>query len=274
MHFILLGLGFILNPPTGLAFGTVLVIALILGLLHGATPDEHTWPITFSYAIGSYSTKGGMKSGFSFSAGFTVQRAILTTLGFAGLAVIYKQYNLDGPVYVLVGIAMVLAGLYILNKRRYLHVPIDALFGSKGHHTENAKRLSIEETHPKSVPTGMAFVHGVIAGWGFGAYSTIITFVLAPQAPSLIYAPLVGLCFGIGTMIMQIIFGAIFANLARVKKLSEAQLAQVGRKTAGSVLYYGGAAFALIGIAILIFPMLDNIAISTGNPIPNTRIVA
>jgi ABC-type nickel/cobalt efflux system permease component RcnA len=38
---------------TGLA---VFITALVLGVIHGITPDEHTWPITFSYAIGSYST--------------------------------------------------------------------------------------------------------------------------------------------------------------------------------------------------------------------------
>jgi len=41
-------------------------------MLHGITPDEHTWPITFSYAVGEYSTRGGMKAGFLFSLGFTI----------------------------------------------------------------------------------------------------------------------------------------------------------------------------------------------------------
>ena len=77
-------ISYVLNPSSNLALGTILVIALVLGIMHGATPDEHTWPITFSYAIGSYSTRKGMKAGFAFSAGFTVQRAILTTLGFIG----------------------------------------------------------------------------------------------------------------------------------------------------------------------------------------------
>lgn len=76
----------LLNPPAGLTLLTILSVAFILGLLHGATPDEHTWPITFSYAVGSYSTKRGMKAGFVFSLGFMVQRALLTTLGFLGLA--------------------------------------------------------------------------------------------------------------------------------------------------------------------------------------------
>jgi hypothetical protein len=28
-----------------------LIYSFLFGLLHGILPDEHTWPITFSYAI-------------------------------------------------------------------------------------------------------------------------------------------------------------------------------------------------------------------------------
>lgn len=261
-------LGFILNPSEGLSLTYILIIALILGIMHGATPDEHTWPITFSYSVGSYSTKKGMKAGFMFSAGFTAQRAFLTTLGFLGLAVVYEKYNLNGPVYIIVGVAMALAGAYILNKRKYLHIPFDKFLGSKSHHSFKAG--SVHPRHSmRSVPLKTAVMHGLIAGFGFGAYATIIVFILAPQVPGLIYAPLVGIMFGIGTMIMQIIFGAAFANFARIKRLSENDVDYIGRKTAGRTLYYGGALFALIGALIIMFPILNNIALSTGSSIPN-----
>ncbi len=262
-------LNYILDPAKGLSLGMVLVISLILGVLHGATPDEHTWPITFSYAVGSYSTKGGVKAGLAFSSGFTVQRAILTTLGFLGLAAIYKEYNLDGPVYVIVGIAMTMAGAYILNKGKYIHLPLDRLLHGKKHHTETAERVPLHEAELKKVPLRMAVAHGLIAGWGFGPYAAIITFILAPRLPGLIYAPLPGLFFGIGTTIMQMIFGAIFAGLARIKNISENQVARIGRKTAGRTLYYGGFMFAIIGILIIAFPALDAMAINTGLVIPN-----
>ncbi len=274
----------LLNPPQGLTLSMILIISFILGLLHGATPDEHTWPITFSYSIGSYSTKGGMKAGFAFSAGFTVQRAFLTTLGFLGLAAIYKTYNLDGPIYVLVGVVMFVAGSYVL-KGRYLHLPFDSLVQSilhgfrdhaplaGGHHTTSAERVPPHEAHMHSVSLRMATVHGLIAGFGFGAYATIITFILAPQVPGLIYAPLPGLFFGLGTMTMQIIFGAIFARFARLKKLSEDDVCYLGKYTAGRTLYYGGLLFAVVGLFIAFFPSLENFAISTGNPIPNLDAV-
>jgi hypothetical protein len=268
----MINLGGILSPGSGLAVSSIIFISYILGLLHGVTPDEHTWPITFSYSVGSYSSRGGMKAGFMFSAGFTAQRAILTTLGFLGLAAVYKEYNLDGPVYIVVGVVMFIAGSYIL-KGRYFHLPIDRILGGREHHSEMLGRVEPHEAGPKPVPLKMATIHGLIAGWGFGAYATIITFVLAPQMPSLLYAPLPGLFFGIGTMTMQVILGSVFANIMKVKKMSVDQIKFVGRKTAARTLYYGGLAFALVGAVISGFPVIDALAVNTGNPVPNLNSI-
>ncbi|MFP3131341.1 MAG: hypothetical protein RXR51_07180 [Nitrososphaeria archaeon] len=261
-------ISFLLSPPSGLSLSVILIVSYVLGLLHGATPDEHTWPITFSYAIGSYSTKRGMKAGFLFSLGFTLQRALLTTLGYLGLAYFYMKYNLDGPVYIVVGFVMAIAGSYIL-KGRYIHIPIDVALGSKLHHTDEAKRIPLHEVHEKEVPLKMTIVHGLIAGFGFGAYATVITFILAPQVPSLIYAPLPGLMFGLGTMTMQVLFGAAFASILRLKKLTEDKIKVIARRSAGRTLYYGGIAFMLIGLLVILIPPLDSFAISTGISVPN-----
>jgi hypothetical protein len=261
-------ISFLLSPPSGLSLSVILIVSYVLGLLHGATPDEHTWPITFSYAIGSYSTKRGMKAGFLFSLGFTLQRALLTTLGYLGLAYFYMKYNLDGPVYIVVGFVMAIAGSYIL-KGRYIHIPIDVALGSKLHHTDEAKRIPLHEVHEKEIPLKMTIVHGLIAGFGFGAYATIITFILAPQVPSLIYAPLPGVMFGLGTMTMQVLFGAAFATILRLKKLTEDKIKVIARRSAGRTLYYGGIAFMLIGLLVILIPPLDSFAISTGISVPN-----
>ena len=260
----------ILNPSQGLAIPVILGIAFLMGMLHGLTPDDHTWPITFSYSIGSYSTRGGMKAGLMFSGGFTIQRTILAGMGFAGLAAIYQAYNLDGYVYVLVGVGMLLAGYYML-KGTDIHVPLDRLFGAKEHHTTAAERVPMHESvaGTRPVPLKLATAHGFIAGWGLGAYASVIVFVLAPQMPNVIYAGLVGTSFGVGTMFMQIILGSVFANIMRVKKLSVGQIKYVGRSAAARTLYLGGIAFSIIGGLIVAFPFLDTIAVSTGNPIPN-----
>ena len=91
--------------------------------------------------------------------------------------------------------------------------------------------------------------------------------------PSLLYAPLPGLFFGIGTMLMQVIFGIVFAGFARSRRLSEKQISYIGRLTGGRTLYYGGMLFALIGMLVVAFPVIDSIAVGTGNPIPNLDVV-
>lgn len=248
--------------------GEILLLSFLLGVLHGATPDEHTWPITFSYAVGKYSTKGGVKAGFLFSLGFTAQRALLTTLGFLGLAAIYNKYNLDGPVYIAVGIAMAVAGSYVL-KGRYIHLPIDVVLGGRRHHSDRVGGVPMHELEERDVPLGMTVVHGLIAGFGFGTYASILTFALAPQVGSLAYAPLPGLFFGLGTMLMQMAFGALFGSIMRIKRLTEDQITKIARRTAAFTLYYGGLLFIAAGILVLALPVVDNLAIATGVPVPN-----
>ena len=69
-------IGFLLDPTGSLTVPVILAVGFILGLLHGATPDEHTWPITFSYSVGSYSSRGGFRAGLTFSGVFTLQLII------------------------------------------------------------------------------------------------------------------------------------------------------------------------------------------------------
>jgi hypothetical protein len=264
----MLDLSIILNPPEGLTVTTIMAVSFILGILHGSTPDEHTWPITFSYSIGKYSTKGGMKAGFLFSLGFTMQRAFLTTLGFLGLAAIFRAYDFEGPLSLIIGMVMAISGSYIL-KGRYIHLPIDILMRGRAHHTANAERLQLHEAQLNDIPMKMPIVHGAIAGFGIGAYSTIIIFLLTPQVPNIVYAPLPGLAYGLGTMVMQVMLGALFGRIIKIKKLGEDSIKYLGRLTAGRTLYYGGIAFIITGLIIMAFPILEDIAISTGNPIPN-----
>jgi hypothetical protein len=253
-------------------FATTIITSFVLGLLHGATPDEHTWPITFSYAVGSYSTKGGGIAGLIFSLGFTLQRALLSTFGYLGLASFYIKYDLEGPVYIAVGIVMFVAGSQVL-KGKYLHLPVDLLFRGKSHHTPFAERIPLHETKMRPISHRMAFVHGLIAGFGFGAYATVITFVLSPKMPNLLFAPLPGLMFGLGTMTIQVIFGTIFSTFVRAGKLKEDDLCYLGRSTAGKTLYYGGLIFILIGAVIIFIPSVAEIGVKTGFQIPNLDVL-
>lgn len=266
--------------PEDLGFITALIISYLLGIVHGITPDEHTWPITFSYSVGSYSTKGGFKAGAMFSAGFTLQRAVLSEVAYFALAGIFMTALAFGVTYIMVGVAMAAAGIYIARRGRYLHFhAIENYLGKAMHlHVHEEEQNNDELKHRanpvihdlKPVPLKLAFVHGLIAGFGFGAFALIIYTVLAPAMPSLWEGFLPGLLFGLGTMTMQILFGMGFGKWMQTRKnLPREGIAFVARNVSRYVLTYGGYAFVAAGAAILAFPQILNYGINTGIHVHN-----
>ncbi len=271
--------------PTDVTFIEALILSYLLGIVHGITPDEHTWPITFSYAVGSYSTRKGMKAGFIFSSGFTLQRSVISELAYFAMIAIFTTSVAFGVTYIAVGIAMAAAGFYIAKSGKYFHwhlieEKLGQLFGV---HKKNSKDQELEFEHKinplnskdavpklKEVPLKLAFVHGLIAGFGFGAFALILYTVMVSAMPSPWLGWVPGFLFGIGTMTMQIIFGAFFGTfLTKKKNLSKEGIAFVSKYISKSVLYYGGIAFVVGGILILMFPQLMGIAIHTGIKVHN-----
>ncbi|MGC8710376.1 MAG: hypothetical protein ACP5RF_02085 [Candidatus Micrarchaeia archaeon] len=274
-----------LYNPTVVGVSSALIIAFLLGIVHGITPDEHTWPITFSYAIGSYSTKKGAKAGLLFSAGFTVQRAILAELAYLALAPFLLSNNIDGAIYIVVGIVMALSGFYILKKGIYIHWHSLANLTCRffhicmGMHDKDIYEKEGLESHdmfaehkvlePRAVPLKLTFVHGLIAGFGFGAFALILYTVIVPQMPNAWVAWIPGMLFGIGTMVMQVIFGALMGFWLKTRKYAENQIAYIAKKTSGRMLAYGGIVFAIAGIILILFPQLYNYNIITPLKIHN-----
>ena len=267
--------------PTDTGFLVILLTSYLLGVVHGITPDEHTWPITFSYAIGSYSSKKGMKAGMTFSGGFTLQRAILSEVAYLALAGIFMSASVDGISYIAVGIGMAFAGIYITKKGRVAHLHsieknLYRIFGIHKHREEREEEELSHMSNPvideegKPIPLKLAFVHGLIAGFGFGAFALILYTVLAPSMPSPWIGFLPGLLFGLGTMTMQVILGAGFGTwLTKSKNLTAKGLQMVSSGITRYVLTYGGIAFLFAGFLVLAFPNLDNISIVTGIKIHN-----
>ncbi|EQD58493.1 conserved hypothetical protein, membrane [mine drainage metagenome] len=266
-----------LYDPQNLGLISALIISYLLGLVHGITPDEHTWPITFSYAIGSYSVKGGAKAGLVFSSGFTLQRAILSEVAYLALAGVFMTSLAFGITYIAVGAAMFGAGMYIKNKKIYPHwhwleEKISDITGIHRHDDKLQKQEMEHRRNPvmeargklKPVPSKLAFVHGIIAGFGFGAFALILYTVIVPTMPSIYFGWVPGFLFGIGTMTMQVIFGSIFgAWLTKVKKLTVNGMKFLARYISSNVLYYGGLAFAIAGVLILAFPQILTFGIIT-----------
>jgi hypothetical protein len=245
-----------------------LFLSYLLGIVHGITPDEHTWPITFSYAVGSGSTKRGAEVGAIFSAGFTLQRALMSELIFFVFAFgLYSFKNFIssplffGIVYSIVGAVMYIAGHYVKYGSFYPHIEVNEWI-SKG--LKKKFRHKDSDFYKRDVKVWMAFIHGLIAGFGFGAFALIIYFVFVPNMPNAYVAFLPGLMFGLGTMTMQFTFGALFGTwIKKIKKISMKGLQFIARYISSSVLLYGGLAFVIAGVSIIIFPQILTFGVIT-----------
>ena len=265
----------IFNPiGVGVLYG--LIAAFILGLIHGITPDEHTWPITFSYAIGNFSTKKGAETGLIFSLGFTAQRAAMAEVfylifayGLSGIGSALQSSLFFALVYFVVGFVMGIAGYFIKHGKAYPHVEFNKLMRGKKNRFEHKK----EDFYSKKIPNWMALIHGLIAGFGMGAFALIIFVVIVPQMPNAYLGFLPGAMFGVGTMVMQIIFGMAFGTVMRLKKLTKSALQFLARYISASVLLYGGAAFMIAGIVSAVFPQVLYLGISTGIGVYNLNSI-
>jgi hypothetical protein len=261
-------------------FAFAIFLAFLLGVIHGITPDEHTWPIVFSYSIGAGSTKGGMKAAILFSLSFAVQRGIMTELAYLGLAPIIIGLLNNGLVYLSVGLLMLVAGAVVLHRRTYLHLHILERIGDMAihrgigsHHPRLGEgMLSEKKQHPHIVgqaPLNMVIVHGFVAGFGFGAFALILLTILAPAMPNLYVAWLPGFAYGLGTLASVLIFGVAFGHFMQTRRFEHKDLEFIARNTSGRTLWYGGIAFMLVGLAYVFLPSLANFQIPTPIPIYN-----
>ena len=236
---------------------TAVIYSFLFGLLHGILPDEHTWPITFSYAIGGGSGKEGMKAGLFFSAAFTLQRTILSELAYLALAPFLLEPTVNGIAYIVVGIAMSAAGAIVLRRNRYPH------FHLLGHHHDAAKEIErtihvlgrphAENTAPTTaLPVRWTIIHGFIAGFGFGGFSVFVNTIAAPAMSSAWIGFLPGLVFGLGTMMMLAILGAVFGiSLRWLDTFTKQEIERIGAQTGGRTLFFGGILFCFAGFVTL-----------------------
>ncbi len=247
------------NPAGHIPVLAAVITAFLLGMVHGVTPDEHTWPITFSYSVGSYSSKGGMKAGFLFSLAFTLQRAIASELAFFALVGFQLATRWGFEVYAVVGLVMLFSGLYVLRKGNSWHL---LTFHRHSHRHSHDAATILQE--PTPMPKYMPLVHGFIAGWGVGAFAIIIYTALAPDMPSAWVGWVPGALFGLGTMVMQIILGSLFGTWMAHRNLSAKARAYVARKMSARTLAGGGVGFILIATLGILWPhVLSSLAVVT-----------
>lgn len=254
------------SPHHGLSLGMVVLTAFALGVVHGVTPDEHTWPITFSYAIGSFSARKGMRSALAFSLSFTLQRALLSELAYLGMLRIANSPTWNAGIYVAVGAVMGLAAFYVLRLRCALHLHLWPPSIGGCHRPSHA---DTEEWAGRTPTPAMAAVHGFVAGWGLGAFALIMATVLAPAMPSAALGWVPGAAFGLGTTAVLVAAGAVIGSLIRRQRLPEQLAQRVAQEGAGWTLLVGGGLFVAAGAAGLVVPSVMTAGISTGIHVHN-----
>jgi hypothetical protein len=239
----------------------ILIDCFLLGLLHGIVPDEHTWPITFSYAIGSGGSWQGMRRGIYFAGAFTLQRALLSELAWFALASFLHRPGIQAAVYIAVGAAMTLAGWLLLRRGRYGHIHL------LGHHhgREEAMEPSgavLGRSHAAcddaghddgeaALPARWTIVHGFIAGFGIGGFAVYVNGVAAPAMPSAWAGFLPGLIFGLGTVAMLALIGAAFgAAVPAVTRWRKQDVQRFGAHAGALMLFAGGFLYAVAGILV------------------------
>lgn len=235
-----------------------------LGMLHGVVPDEHTWPITFSYSVGAATGRGGLLSGTFFSLAFTTQRAIMAQLvSFAIFPYLAFSNQLNGPVYVAVGLAMAAAGYLILSRRLPHWHPL--MWASKH---DLAKH---EDDVAKSgrVPLHWCLIHGFIAGFGvdLGLFTTFVYLVAVPSMPSYLLGFLPGAAFGFGTLAVLVAIGLLFGGSFQLaKKWGAKRIETFGSLVGARSLLYGGLVFLVAGV-LFYFGLAQLLPFDFGNMI-------
>jgi ABC-type nickel/cobalt efflux system permease component RcnA len=244
------------------------IYSFLFGMLHGILPDEHTWPITFSYAIGGASGREGLRAGLFFSAAFTIQRTLLSEVAYLALAPFLLSPTINGIVYIVVGLAMSAAGAVVVRRNRVPHIHLVGHHHDAKHEPEAggqiltrthdaAEQAAAEQAAARETaaapPVRWTIVHGFIAGFGFGGFSLFVNTVAAPAMGSPWLGFLPGLVFGMGTMIVLVLVGALFgASLRWTRKLSEQEVRRIGSQTGGRTLFFGGLLFAVAGIVTIL----------------------
>ncbi len=231
-----------------------------LGMLHGTIPDEHTWPITFAYSVGTTTGRGGIRSGAWFSLAFTLQRAMMSAIVYLALAAAIGVWGINlatadravnGPVYIAVGIAMAVAGYLILTDRiPHFHPLMRVSEKDLARHTTAGGKAIRPDG---SIPTHWCVIHGFISGFGTdsGILSTWIYLLTLPFLVTNGLWPigwLPGALFGLGTFLVLMFVGFFFGETLQVaKRAGPNRIAQFGRLVGARTLLFGGLAFIVFG---------------------------
>ena len=213
----------------------VLPLALfIVGIIHGLKPDEHTWPITISYALMQKNLFDAIKS-------TTVFALALTTIWTGLSAFVGQAVNLglgsnpmeDPIVDTIVGLTMIaVAFVYILKS---------------GMKSPSTVKDEVGVTRKEAPDYKLIWIHGTAAAFGGDFFVVLIislsVIALFPSFPTF----LAGLLFGVGSWLSQLTV-VILAYKGLIKSVKSPEL--LVREGRLSLLFLG---IFMIGLGIFSF---------------------
>lgn len=205
-----------------------LLSVFLLGLVHGLTPDEHTWPVISSYAIGQRRAKRGALAAFLFSIFEIIPWiAIASACAFLG-SMIYKEAY-EVWVHLILGLIMLAAGAYMLWRKQAFHLHI------KG---------CPERPSMKIMP-----VYGLVSGFG-PCLPVLALYTFAAQTQHRGYGIILALLFGLGTMLSLIVIASI---LAKFVELAEKKWKETISRICS---WISGGILVIFGIYLLITSLI------------------
>ncbi|WP_367173614.1 hypothetical protein [Caldivirga sp.] len=155
-----------------------LLAVLVIGIIHGLKPDEHTWPITVSYGLMQRTIRGVILSTIVFTGALTLVWTLMSALvgqlmGLLDVDVLKPYVDLT------VGVTMVGVAAYLV-------------FGNHEEH-EGIRTADFK----------LIWIHGLAAAFGGDFIIVLIlTIALVPAMPSNL-SFLVGFMFGFGSWASQ-----------------------------------------------------------------------
>ncbi len=201
-----------------------LIAVLIVGVIHGLKPDEHTWPITVTYGLMQRNVRGGVIAAVSVFAGALTLVWTLMSALIGELMGLLNTSVLDPYVDIIVGLTM------IGGVAAYL------VFGRHGDYHD-----------VKTADYKLIWIHGLAAAFGGDFFIVLIlTIAIVPMIMTGL-SFLVGFMFGFGSWLAQaIIVLAIYKGV--VKSIGDwSVVAEAGRVALGMLGLF------MIGLGIYSF---------------------
>ncbi|KPJ71747.1 hypothetical protein AMJ50_00145 [Parcubacteria bacterium DG_74_3] len=200
-----------------------LLSIFVLGLIHGLTPDEHTWPVIFAYVLSQKKWTEGILAAIFFVLPATMVWAFIAGIsGFLGSVIWQEGY--ETHVHTLLGALMIILGLYVL---RFLKLP-------------HFRKEHSGEERSETMTLSQISLFGFILGFG-PCIPVLMMYAFAAELHSSFLGALSGILFGLGTMLtLSFIAGITGGALNFIEGKSRKNLSKICARISGSILILFG----------------------------------